>query len=100
MSREFEWEYKDSYRMYWLITAKETTEIGGKDNGEYYETEWEVSIYRDVSEATEESSCLFDGFISTQYDEPISLNEILAYWANYNQNVMFGMIKFARREIL
>lgn len=99
--RTLRWNHKDAFRCYWRIEAEELKREKGvdPDDPEYFETYWRVVIrfnscgaFDDPETATR---VIFSEHLSTQYDEPIHLREILQDWIRRVSGVALGFAAYS-----
>jgi len=61
-----------------------------EDSNGFFSTEWEIEILK-------EDSLVHENIINSQYDEPISLHEVLLDWLQYQNSVALGFAKYGEK---
>ena len=81
------WEYKDSHRCYWVFSATRGRQTPPDASG-FFETEWEVAVRR-------EDDLVYDTILSAQYNQDVSLHDILVDYSTYVIGMVTGAARFA-----
>lgn len=85
------WKYKDSNRVEWEIRASRVGKVTTQFSCDYYETEWNYSIFN-VDNHTD----VHCGCINTQYDQTVLLDEILADYLRSISHWALGVARYAK----
>lgn len=94
------WLYKDADRRYWSIEARKEKQKWYPEPGvkkAYFETTWEVFIKKGDSEPDFE---VFTTLLTTQYNEPLKLEDILAAYGSHTFCLLLDMVKHATFQSL